>query len=680
MPALEDSIQFVKGIGPKKAKLFEKLHIRTLRAALETYPRDYEDRTRITRIADIDAEDKYAIRAVVGTEPKVNRIRKGLTLVKCTIFDESGSLNVTYFNNPYAAALLRVGQEYVFYGRVQGWGRGRTLISPQSEKVAPDADHPGRIVPVYPLTAGLTQRDMERVTDAALAAVPGDWPDPLPEVLRAKYRLLDAADALAAIHRPQTADDVAQARRRMVFEELFLLCCGLQQLKERRKADQGIVFAQAGLEAFYETLPFAPTGAQRRAIAEIAADCASGRPMNRLVQGDVGSGKTVVAAALCALAAQNGWQAAFMAPTEILAAQHAEKLAPMLEKLGISCTLLTGSMTAAQKRAALAAIESGAAQVVVGTHALIQQGVTFHRLGAVVADEQHRFGVAQRAALSAKGEMPHVLVMSATPIPRTLALILYGDLDVSVLDEIPPGRSPVETYAVGQNMRKRITAFIDKQVEAGGQVYVVCPLVEAGELNLKSAEQHAKDLQAALPHRRVAVLHGRMKNADKDQVMRDFAAKKYDILVATTVIEVGVDVPNANLMVVEDADRFGLSQLHQLRGRVGRGTRQSYCIFFGADKGEAARERLKILCKTGDGFEIARADLAQRGPGDFFGRRQHGLPALHVADLAADLALMQSAREEAEAILSADPELEGYPLLRERVQRMFAERDDEAFN
>ena len=680
MPALDDSIQFVKGIGPKKAKLFEKLHIRTLRDALETYPRDYEDRTRITRIADIDAEDKYAIRAVVGTEPKVNRIRKGLTLVKCTIFDESGSLNVTYFNNPYAAALLRVGQEYVFYGKVQGWGRGRTLISPQSEKVAPDAAHPGRIVPVYPLTAGLTQRDMERVTDAALAAVPGGWPDPLPEVLRAKYRLLDAADALAAIHRPQTADEVGQARRRMVFEELFLLCCGLQQLKERRKADTGIVFAQNGLDAFFETLPFSPTGAQRRAIAEIAADCASGRPMNRLVQGDVGSGKTVVAAALCALAAQNGWQAAFMAPTEILAAQHAETLAPMLEKLGISCTLLTGSMTAAQKRAALAAIETGAAQVVVGTHALIQQGVTFHRLGAVVADEQHRFGVAQRAALSAKGEMPHVLVMSATPIPRTLALIMYGDLDVSVLDEIPPGRSPVETYAVGQNMRKRITAFIDKQVEAGGQAYVVCPLVEEGETGLKSAEQHAKDLQAALPHRRIAVLHGRMKNADKDQVMRAFAARKYDILVATTVIEVGVDVPNANLMVVEDADRFGLSQLHQLRGRVGRGTRQSYCIFFGADKGDAARERLKILCRTGDGFEVARADLAQRGPGDFFGRRQHGLPALHVADLAADLALMQDAREEAEAILQHDPALGGYPVLRARVERMFAARDDEAFN
>ena len=679
MPALDDSIQFVKGIGPKKAKLLAKLHIRTLRDALETYPRDYEDRTVLTRIVDIGAEDKYAIRAVVGTEPRVSRIRKGLTLVKCTIFDESGSLNVTWFNNPYAASLLRVGQEYVFYGRVQGFGRGRSLISPQAEKVAPDADHPGRIVPVYPLTAGLTQRDLERVTDAALAAVPGDWPDPLPELLRAKYRLPDAADALAAIHRPQSAQDVAAARRRMVFEELFLLCCGLQQLKERRKADAGIVFSAGGLAAYLDALPFAPTGAQRRAIEEIAADCVSGRPMNRLVQGDVGSGKTVVAAALCALAAQNGWQAAFMAPTEILAAQHAETLSPLLEKLGISCTLLTGSMTAAQKRAALAAIETGAAQVVIGTHALIQQGVTFHRLGAVVADEQHRFGVAQRAALSAKGETPHVLVMSATPIPRTLALILYGDLDVSVLDELPPGRQPVETYAVGQNMRRRITAFIDKQVEAGGQVYVVCPLVEEGELELKSAEQHAKDLQQALPHRRVAVLHGRMKNADKEQVMRAFAAREYDILVATTVIEVGVDVPNANLMVVEDADRFGLSQLHQLRGRVGRGARQSYCIFFGADKGEAARERLKILCRTNDGFEVARADLAQRGPGDFFGRRQHGLPALHVADLAADLALMQSAREEAEDILRHDPTLTGYPELQARVQRMFAERE-ETFN
>ena len=680
MPALEDSIRFVKGIGPKKAALLEKLHICTLRDALETYPRDYEDRTVLTRIADLGGDGKYAIRAIVGTEPKTSRIRKGLTLVKCTVFDESASLAVTWFNNPYAAALVRVGQEYLFYGRVQQNGRAPMLVSPQAEKIAEGDEHPGRIVPVYPLTAGLTQRDMARVTEAALDAVPGDWPDPLPAVLRAQYDLPDAADALAAIHRPQSADDMRQARRRMVFEELFLLCCGLQQLKERRRADSGLVFSSAGLPDYLSVLPFAPTGAQRRAIDEIAADCASGRPMNRLVQGDVGSGKTVVAAALCALAAQNGYQAAFMAPTEILAAQHAETLTPLLEKLGITCTLLTGSMGAAQKRAALAAVESGAAQVVVGTHALIQQGVTFRRLGAVVADEQHRFGVAQRAALAAKGEAPHVLVMSATPIPRTLALILYGDLDVSVLDELPPGRQPVATYAVGQNMRQRITAFIDKQVADGGQVYVVCPLVEEGEQELKSAEQHAADLQNALPHRRVAVLHGRMKNADKERVMQAFAAKEYDILVATTVIEVGVDVPNANLMVVEDADRFGLSQLHQLRGRVGRGQRQSYCIFFGADKGQTARERLKILCKTNDGFEVARADLAQRGPGDFFGRRQHGLPALHVADLPSDLALMQQAREEAEQILASDPQLEGYPELRARVRRMFEARNDEAFN
>lgn len=680
MPALDDSVQFAKGIGPKKAKLLEKLHIRTLRDALETYPRDYEDRTKITPIADIDDEDKYCVRGIVGTAPALRRIRKGLDLTKTTVFDETGTLNITYFNNKYAAATLREGQEYLFYGSVQGYGRGRTMVSPQSEPVPKTGEPIGRIVPVYPLTAGVSQRNMEQVTESALAAVAGDWPDPLPELLRVKYNLVDASDALISIHRPQTMRDVAEARRRMIFEELFLLCCGLQQLKERRRADEGLLFANTDLSAFFAALPFSPTGAQRRAITEQAADVVSGRPMNRLVQGDVGSGKTIVAAALCVLAAQNGYQAAFMAPTEILAAQHAKSLTPILEKLGITLTLLTGSMTAAQKRETLARIESGAAQVVVGTHALIQQSVQFANLGAVVADEQHRFGVTQRAALAAKGHAPHILVMSATPIPRTLALIMYGDLDVSILDEVPPGRTPVETYAVGQNMRQRITRFIDKQIALGGQAYVVCPLVEEGETNLKSAEQHAIDLQKALPHRRVAVLHGRMKNAEKDRIMREFSENQYDILVSTTVIEVGVDVPNANLMVVEDAERFGLSQLHQLRGRVGRGTRQSFCVFFGADKGETARERLKTLCKTSDGFEIARADLAQRGPGDFFGRRQHGLPALHIADIAADLALMQSAREEAEELLSHDPTLETYPLLHDRVRRMFENSGDEAFN
>ena len=682
MAELNTDVRFVRGVGEARAKSLAKLGITDLKSLISYFPRAYEDRRESRRIAELQVGEYACVTAMVASEPKLSRIRKGLELVKLRVVDESAALELTYFNQSYLKNTFHVGESYTFYGTVEGTLLRRTMTNPVFEREGLHAVT-GCIVPVYPLTAGLTQRDLERVTAAALDTLTGEWPDPLPELLRAKYRLPDAVDALSAIHRPKTKDDVAQARRRMVFEELFLLCCGLQQLKERRKADSGIVFTSNGLDSFFEALPFTPTGAQRRAIMEIAADCASGRPMNRLVQGDVGSGKTVVAAGLCALAAQNGWQAAFMAPTEILAAQHAETLAPMLDKLGISCTLLTGSMTAAQKRAALAAIETGAAQVVVGTHALIQQGVQFHRLGAVIADEQHRFGVAQRAALSAKGGSPHVLVMSATPIPRTLALIMYGDLDVSVLDEIPPGRSPVETYAVGENMRKRITAFIDKQVGLGGQAYVVCPLIEDSEnaeTKLKSAEQHAKDLQKLLPHRRVAVLHGRMKNAEKDQIMRDFAAQKYDILVATTVIEVGVDVPNANLMVVEDADRFGLSQLHQLRGRVGRGTRQSYCVFFGADKGQVARERLRILCRTGDGFEVARADLAQRGPGDFFGQRQHGLPALHVADLAADLALMQNAREEAEALLSADPTLAGYPILLDRVQRMFAEQNDEAFN
>ena len=647
MPAITDSVQFVKGIGPKKVKLFEKLHISTLQDALETYPRDYEDRTQLTRIADIEAEDKYAVRAVLGTEPRVSRIRKGMTLVKCTIFDESGSLGVTWFNQPYAAAQLRVGQEYLFYGRVQGFGRGRQMVSPQAEKVAESDPHPGRIVPVYPLTAGLTQRDMARVTEAALDAVPGDWPDPLPELLRVKYRLPDAADALSAIHRPKNRGEVDEARRRMVFEELFLLCCGLQQLKERRRADSGIRFDSSRLDEFFAALPFSPTGAQRRAIGEIAADCASGRPMNRLVQGDVGSGKTVVAAALCALAAQNGWQAAFMAPTEILAAQHAETLTPMLDKLGLRCTLLTGSMTAAQKRNALAAIESGSADVVVGTHALIQQSVVFHRLGAVIADEQHRFGVAQRAALSAKGETPHVLVMSATPIPRTLALIMYGDLDVSILDETPPGRSPVETYAVGENMRRRITAFIEKQLVAGGQVYVVCPMVEESEtLDVTNVTEYVDTMRANLPAgTRIEMLHGQMRAEEKNEIMKRFSDGEIDVLVSTTVIEVGVNNPNATVMMVENAERFGLAQLHQLRGRVGRGKKQSYCIFINGKESEESMERLRVLENSNDGFFIASEDLKLRGPGDFFGIRQSGDALFELADIYNHADMLQLAQD-----------------------------------
>lgn len=669
MPALNDSVRSLSGIGPKKAALLEKLGIRTLRDALECYPRDYDDRTRIVPIAALVEGERACVRAVVGSTPTLHRIRKGMELTKCTIFDDSGTVGVTYFNNRYYAAQLREGEEYLFCGTVQGFGRGRQMLSPDFAKATPGEN--GGIVPIYPLTAGITQRGLLQITDAALRALPRDLPDFLPAPLLEKYELPALGNALRAIHRPKSLEEVAAARRRMIFEELFLLCCGLQRLKDRRREAVGLHFENTDLRAFWATLPFPPTGAQSRAVDELVSDCVSGFPMNRLVQGDVGSGKTAVAAALCVLAAQNGFQAALMAPTEILAAQHAQSLAPLFHSLGFSCALLTGSMTAAEKRAAHAAIAAGEMQIVIGTHALIQKNVDFANLGAVVVDEQHRFGVNQRAALRQKGGMPHVLVMSATPIPRTLALIMYGDLDVSTLDELPPGRHPVETFAVGEKMRPRIYRFIEKQLLDGGQVYVVCPLVEEGELPLKSAEQHAETLQKVLPHRRVALLHGRMKQSEKDAVMAAFAAGNVDVLVATTVIEVGVNVPNANLMIVEDGDRFGLSQLHQLRGRVGRGRRQSYCILFGKDKGEKARARLKILCDTNDGFKIAQADLAQRGPGDFFGERQHGLPELHVANLASDLALMQSARDEAEALLSSDPTLDGYPALRDRVNRMF---------
>lgn len=679
---LGSSVRGVRLIGPKKAAALEAMGVRTLQDALETYPRDYEDRTRIVPIAQLCDGDKVSVCAVVGTTPAVQHVRRGMDLTKLTVFDETGTLQIVYFNNKYVAAQLREGRCYLFYGTIQGEGRQRRMISPVLEPVPEDASPRGRIVPVYPLCAGLTQRDLLRVTDEALAALGNaNPPDCLPPYLLQKYALPALMEGLRLIHRPQNQEEVRTARRRLCFEELFLLSCGLARLRERRRDERGLLFKNRSLDAFWRALGFAPTGAQQRATAELTHDVGTGRPMNRLVQGDVGSGKTVVAAALCALAAQNGYQSALMAPTEILAAQHYETLSPLLAKLGAQCVLLTGSMGARDKRDALAALADGRAAVAIGTHALIQKDVQFHNLGAVVADEQHRFGVRQRALLSAKGDAPHVLVMSATPIPRTLALILYGDLDVSVLDELPPGRQPIQTYAVGEEMRTRIYKFIEKQCALGGQAYVVCPLVEDGDLGLKSAEQHAETLRNALPNRRIGLLHGRMKPAEKDETMRAFSMGMLDVLVSTTVIEVGVNVPNATLMIVEDADRFGLSQLHQLRGRVGRGTRQSYCVFFGADKGAKARQRLELLARTADGFEIARADLAMRGPGDFFGARQHGLPPLHVADLAADMALLESAQEEAAALLKDDPELARWPILRARVSRLWrAAEQGEMFN
>ena len=677
----EDSVLKVPRIGPKKADLLAKMGICKLSDALLTYPRDYEDHTAPRKISELQAGEKACIRAVVGTAPQFRRVRRGMDITKLTVFDETGTLQITYFNNRFAAQALREGEEYLFCGRVQNEGKRLVMLSPSSEQIsAGEEDAVLRYIPVYPLTAGITQKDLLRVTEAALTTLDGCGEDFLPSDLCRKYELLEAAEAVRRIHRPQSGSEVEQARRRMVFEELFLLCCGLQRLKQSRKADAGMQIPVGQANVFWEALPFRPTTAQKRVGDEIVRDLQSGRAMNRLVQGDVGSGKTVVAAFLCFLAANAGMQAAIMAPTEVLARQHYQSLVPMFERFGFRTELLIGSLTRKEKQLVKAEIAAGLVDIVIGTHALIQDGVAFKCLGAVVADEQHRFGVAQRSKLRGTGEPPHVLVMSATPIPRTLALILYGDLDVSVIDELPPGRLPIESYAVGEKMRKRIYAFIEKQLEAGGQVYVVCPTVEEGELPLKSAEEHGAALQRILPHRRIGILHGRMRAAEKDAVMRAFSAHELDVLVATTVIEVGVDVPNANLIVVEDADRFGLSQLHQLRGRVGRGKRQSYCVCFGADKGKLAQQRLKLFTSTTDGFEIAKADLSLRGPGDFFGTRQHGLPALHAADLASDLTLMQNAREEAEALLESDPQMRNYPMLKERVDKMFFDSVDSIYN
>ncbi len=676
---LQDNVRFVRGIGPKKAELLGRLGIVTLEDAVQCYPRGYEDRTHITPIRHLLDGEKQCVHAVVGTPPQTAHIRRGMDVTRCTVYDESGALTLRFFNHKYAAAALETGKEYAFYGKVQAEGRGFVMLSPEFEPVGAD-DRTGRVLPVYPLTAGLYQRDLYRVTDAALAAVPDDLPDFLPKAIREQQGFAPIRDALAGIHRPQDMRQAQQARRRMVFEEFFLLSCGMGFLRARRSGKSGAQLRDLSLNAFYRALPFSLTGAQMRAIEACTLDIAAGRPLSRLIQGDVGSGKTMVAAALCYLAAKNGRQAVMMAPTELLAQQHMQTLAPLLQKLGVSCGLLVGSMGAKQKRETVQAIEAGEVSVVIGTHAVLGDTVQFHDLAVAIVDEQHRFGVNQRATLTAKGENVHLLVMSATPIPRTLALLLYGDLDVSVIDELPPGRQKIKTYAVGETMRQRIDRFIDKQCAEGGQVYVVCPLVGDGESGRTSAESAAERLSGVLPHRRVALVHGRTRAAEKEQIMADFAAGNIDILVSTTVIEVGVNVPNATLMVVEDGDCFGLSQLHQLRGRVGRGKRQSYCVFYGADRGADARERLKTLVHTNDGFVIAQKDLEMRGAGDFFGTRQHGLPPMKLADLAGDTRVLEQARRAADALLTDDPELVREPELRARVEKLFAQYGEGSFN
>ena len=675
MARLGDPVTILKGVGEAKAKLFANLNIFTLGDLICHFPRGYEDRTKLVTISELSPDVPACFRATVMNNPRTAHIRKGLDMTKVQLADTTGRLNVTFFNNRFAAGQLEYGREYIFYGAVSGDFVGYNMTNPVFE----NPDSPGlttrRVLPIYPLTAGLTNAVVGKAVLQALAVC--DPPaEILPEAVRAEYGILPAEEAYHAIHQPRDMEQAAQAKKRLIFEEFFVFSAGLSLMRSSRAEKKCTPYHNFNMKPFYGSLPFSLTGAQSRAVEEILSDFRSGKPMNRLVQGDVGSGKTMVAAAAAYCAAGNGAQTALMAPTEILAEQHYASLSKLFAPLGITVDLLTGSMTVRQKREARERLASGETQVVVGTHALLTDATRFLRLGLVIADEQHRFGVAQRSKLSEKGEDPHLLVMSATPIPRTLALLMYGDLDVSILDELPPGRQTVETFLVGESYRARINAFIRKQVAEGHQCFVVCPAVEENqELGVKAASAWAETLQQTVfPDLRIALLHGQMKGAEKEAAMAAFARGEADVMVATTVIEVGVDVPNATLMVIEDADRFGLSQLHQLRGRVGRGKAKSYCILTSHNRNPETLQRLKALCKTNDGFRIAEEDLKLRGPGDFFGSRQSGLPAFRVGDLSCDLATLKQAQTASAQWIDAHgtedtPEARA---LRERIGELFA--------
>ncbi len=646
MAMLSDPVTILKGIGPAKAKQFAALNILTLRDLICHFPRGYEDRTKLVPIEKLEPDVPACFRAMVMNTPRTSHIRKGLDLTRLQVADHSGRLNVTFFNNKFAAEQLEYGKEYIFYGAVSGDFIGYSMTNPVFEALESKPVTTRRILPIYPLTAGLSNAAMLKTVRQALAVcdVP---PEILPEEVRHKYGILPADQAYSAIHEPASLTEAEMAKKRLIFEEFFVFSAGLALMRTARAGKTAQPYSNTEMAAFYEALPFRLTGAQYSAIAEILKDFQKGTPMNRLIQGDVGSGKTMVAAAAAYCAIQNGYQAALMAPTEILAEQHCQSLGRLLSPLGIRTELLTGSMTVKEKRLVRERLAAGEVHLAVGTHALLSDATQFSNLGVVITDEQHRFGVAQRAKLSAKGSDPHLLVMSATPIPRTLALLMYGDLDVSILDERPPGREDVDTFLVGESYRSRINAFIRKQVAEGHQCFIVCPAVEENEdLGIKAAAVWAETLQKTVfPDLRVTLLHGQMKGAEKEAAMASFARGEADVMVATTVIEVGVDVPNATLMVIEDADRFGLSQLHQLRGRVGRGKAKSYCILTSHNKNQETLQRLKALCKTTDGFKIAEEDLKLRGPGDFFGSRQSGLPAFRVADLSLNLATLKEAQQ-----------------------------------
>ena len=665
-------VRYLKGVGPKTAERFEKLDILTLSDLLCHYPRRYLDFSKPYSIAEAPADTECVVKAEVFAKPGGRILPGGRRMERITAGDDVSSLEITWFNNPYVTQKLELGQKYYFQGIVTGGMLRRQMVNPQVRTAEQIKASPFEAV--YPQTEGLTSNAIAKCVRQLLPHAEL-LPDPLPPEMRQKYRLLSKADAVRAIHCPATEEEAFAARRRLIYEELLVLQLGIGRMKNHGAASTGAPMKKADASPFWESLPFSPTGAQRRAVEEILTDMSGETSMNRLLQGDVGSGKTLVAAAAIWACIRAGYQAALLAPTEILAGQHAENLNRLLSPFGMRAALLTGGMKAAARRTTLAAIRDDEADLIVGTHAILSEGVEFARLGLAVVDEQHRFGVRQRGLLAEKAANPHLLVMSATPIPRTLGLLMYGDLDISILDELPPGRKPVKTRCITGKKRADLYGFLDREIDSGRQVYIVCPAIEdAGGSGLNAVKSYYEDIaKAYLPDRRVGLMHGKLKPKEKAEVMDDFKSGRLDALVSTTVIEVGVDVPNATVMVIENAERYGLSALHQLRGRVGRGAAESWCFLVSDNASESVQKRLKFLCSTSDGFAVAQYDLETRGPGDFFGSRQHGLPTLQIADLMNDTRTLHAAQSEAVALLAEDPLLERpeHALLARQVEQMF---------
>ena len=679
MVNLDKEIQFIKGVGPNRAKALNKLGIYTLGDVITYFPREHEDRGKVKKITELVNGEEALISAYPVGRLNEIKIRKNLTLCKLYVRDESGGCEIVWYNQSYLKNTFKPNERYKFYGKVKA-GYGKYEMQSPVYELAENNRNTGKIIPIYPLTYSITQNTIRKIIENALAEVDGKIEETMPKYLIDKYHFYDINTAIKQIHFPDDFETFKLARNRLVFEELFSMQLALLSLKNKYEVKKkGIEFSKdAKMSDVIDTLPFKLTKAQLRVLEEIDKDMESDKPMNRLLQGDVGSGKTVIALLSAYKAVKSGYQATIMAPTAILATQHLESFNEILKDSGIKCELLISGITKKKKEEILERLANGDIDILIGTHAILEENVVFKNLGLVVTDEQHRFGVRQRSIIAQKGENPDVLVMTATPIPRTLALILYGDLDISIIDELPPNRKKIETYAVKKGMEVRVNNFIAQNIEQGRQCYIVCPLVEENEeINAVSVMELVEHYQKEVfPNFRVTYLHGKMRPKEKDTIMEEFKNGNIDILISTTVIEVGVNVPNANIMLIENAERFGLAQLHQLRGRVGRGEYQSYCILKYEGNSKIIQERMKVISSTNDGFIISEKDLELRGSGEFFGTRQHGIPEFKIANLFEDMDALKLAQSVAIQIIDKDPLLDKdeNKILKKMVDEKFKDR------